>query len=383
MKITQIGVLPPEKSLGHYCLHLTKELAKIVDVKFLSFKNLVPPGLSRSIIAEKKKKPIIIPNVDIHYSIDLHNPFSWISAAMKAEGKVVHLQHWAWYTGLVSCLMLPIVKIRGKKIIISVHNITPHVLKKHIVYTDKLFNKIIFAFSNHFIVHNIRNKDRLMELYSIPEDQISIITHGILKFDYKTISKNQARKHLDLPQDKKIILFFGYLWRYKGLDIILKAMPSIKNKIKNTLLLVAGRPFNDWHNYEKIIKNENISDYVIERLGYIPDSEAVYYFSAADLSVFPYRPPFDTHGGAAALALSFKKPFVVSDIGGLPEYVLDKKAVFKPENFEELSEKIIQILNDDKLYNKLSKDTEKRYNELTWDKIAKQTVDVYKSLIKE
>lgn len=382
MNITHIGVLPPEKSISHYCLHLAKELAKLVDMEYYSFKHLTPPSVSHLISEEKDEKPIHIPNVEIYFNIALYNPFSWILAAIKAKGKIIHIQHWSWYTGLFCILFLPIVKLRDKKIVITVHNITPHVSKKYIILMDKMLNKIIFPFADHFIVHNLRNKKRLMELYLIHGDCISVATHGILKFDsFKYISKKQAQKYLKLPQNKKIILFFGYLWPYKGLDVMIKAMPSIIDKIENILLLIAGSPRNDWYRYEKLIEKHNISEYVVKRLGYITDQEVIYYFSAADISVFPYKPPFDTHGGAAALALPFHKPILVTDIGGLTEYVCDERAISPPDNIKLLSQNIIRVLSDEQLYKKLSHDSEFLLKKLSWDKIAEKIVQVYNSLI--
>jgi len=382
METTHIGILPPEKSLSHYCLHLTRALAKFVNIRYHCFKQLTPPLISRSVSDENEDKSVCIPNVNIYFNIALYNPFSWLYTAIKAEGKIVHVQHWAWYTGLVYSFLLPIIKIRGKKIVITVHNITPHVLKKYVIFVDRIFNKIIFSFANQFIVHNLRNKKRLMELYSIPENQISIITHGILKFDnFQLISKKQARKYLDLPQDKKIILFFGYLWPYKGLDDIIEAMPLIIDKVDNAFLLIAGRSFNSWNRYEKLIKKYNLSEYIVIKLEFIPDSEVSYYFSAADISIFPYKPPFDTHGGATALALPFHKPILVTDIGGLPEFVCDERAISPPNDAKLLSQNVVRVLTDESLYKKLSQDSVILSQELTWDKIAEKTVKVYNSLI--
>jgi glycosyltransferase involved in cell wall biosynthesis len=270
--------------------------------------------------------------------------------------------------------------MRNKKCVVSVHNITPHTSDLPTVLLDKFLNKIIFPFADFFVVHNNRNKKRLLELYKVDENKISVITHGAITpyQKIKDIPKENARKLLKIPTDKKVILFFGYMWGYKGLDVLLRSLKSIKDELDDAALLIAGQPLNDWKKYEEIIKENKLENYVIKVLKYIPDSETEYYFSSADLVVLPYHEhTFDTHGGVGALALSFKKPIIVTDVGGLPEYVKDKKAISAPDNPHELAQKIIFVLNDETLLKKLSEDSEELSEELSWDKIADKTIDVY------
>lgn len=381
MKVTMFGALAPEKSLCHYCYHLSKEVSKMVDLEFVSFKNLMPFSF---INGETMKNHMVseLNQTRIRHTLAVYNPLSWIYEGIKVKSKIVHVQHWAWYTGLVYCILLPVVKIRRKKIVITVHNITPHVKNKLIVFIDKIFNKIIFPFAHIFIIHNVRNKKKLIKLYNISEEKICIITHGVLILDtYNSFSKNKAKDHLGIPRKKKVILFFGYLWKYKGLDVMLNSLELVKKELKDVVLLVVGFPFNDWKDYEKMINDLAISKYVVTKLGYVPDSDVKIYFSASDICVFPYKEPFDTHGGAPALAIPFKKPIIVTDIGGLPEYVRDKKAISDPEDIEALAKNIINALKNQKLLKKLSKDSEDLSKKLSWKNISEKTVDVYNKLM--
>jgi glycosyltransferase involved in cell wall biosynthesis len=156
----------------------------------------------------------------------------------------------------------------------------------------------------------------------------------------------------------------------------------MKKNTKEVILVIAGQPLRDWGKYEKMIKENGLENHVIKKLDYISDSDVEYYFSCADLVVLPYkRQTFDTHGGVGALALSFKKPLIVTDVGGLPEYVKDKRAVSNPDDAEELSKKINLVLNDENLLSKLSKDSEELSKELSWDKIADKTIELYKKTL--
>ena len=375
-----IGTLPPIKALSPYCYHLADALSKKIDLEFISFKNILPNILYCG--GQKEDKDYSF-NFRTSNCMTWYNPFSWIKAGIKAKGDIIHFQHWQLYANLMYCFILPIVKIRGKKIIITVHNVTPHTTDKPSVFLDKKLNRFMFPFADHFIVHNKRNIDKFLKLHKIDKNKISIVTHGTMMpyQKIKNISKKDARKHLKIPSDKKVILFFGYMWSYKGLEVLLKSLKIVKEKMNNVVLLLAGQPLRNWKKYEKIIKEQGLEDFVIKELKYIPDSETEYYFSSADLVALAYyEHPFDTHGGVGALALSFKKPMLVTDVGGLPEYVKDKRVVSNPNNVEELSQKIISVLNDEILLKKLSKDSEELSKELSWNKIAEKTIKAYKKV---
>jgi glycosyltransferase involved in cell wall biosynthesis len=386
-KVTMIGTLPPIKAVSPYCLHLVRELAKKVDLQFIGFKSITPGIFYSGGPKEKETESKKIINVEINNIISWYNPFSWISAGLKAKGEIVHIQHWATYTNIFYCVISPILKIRNKKIVITIHNITPHVPDKGIVLIDKLLNKILFPFAHAFIVHNERNKKKLISLYSIQTERIFIVTHGVLIPEkLSNISKQNARELIRIPKNKKVILFFGYLWNYKGLDTLLYSLNNIRNEIPTAIALIVGQPLEgrgDWKPYQTIINENNLQNNIMTRLEYIPESEIEIYFSAADLVVLPYREPFDTHGGVAAFAITFKKPLVVTDIGGLPEYVKDPSVISTPDDVTSLSKIIIRVLKNHGLLSKLSKDSEDIAQELTWDKIAEKTVNVYGSVMNE
>jgi glycosyltransferase involved in cell wall biosynthesis len=385
MKVTFIGTLPPVKAISHYCYYLVESLSKLVDLEFIGFKQILPEFLYNGGTKEKIVSEKILKNVDKKLIISCYNPFSWIKAGLKCKGDIIHIQHWAYYTSAIYCMILPVLRLRGKKIVLTIHNITPHTTDLSDILIDKISNKILFPFTDVFIVHNTRNKQKIMELYKIDEDKIYITTHGTLKpyAPIKGISKIAARKKLNIPLGKKVILFFGYMWEYKGLDDMLNSLFLIKQKIKNVLVLIAGQPLKNWDKYEKIIKDNNLENYIIRKLGYISDSDLECFFSCADLVVIPYKhSPFDTHGGVGALTIFFKKPLMVTDVGGLPEYIKDDRAISKPNNPIEMSHKIINILNEEGLLKKLSQDSEQLSQELNWDNIAEKNFAIYKKMLK-
>lgn len=117
-----------------------------------------------------------------------------------------------------------------------------------------------------------------------------------------------------------MLLFFGYIREYKGLDILLKSMGLILSKF-STKLLVVGEFYEDPKRYYKIVEEEGISDFVIFKSEYVPNDEVKVYFSASDLVVLPYVSA--TQSGIVQIAYNFNKPVITTNVGGLPEVVID------------------------------------------------------------
>lgn len=384
MKVTLIGTLPPIIGLSPYCLHLSNALSKKIDLEFLGFKKF--SNKSKSFSRESKIDETfyidILKQIKTKNILSTYNPFSGINAGINLKADVLHVQ---WWISSLIFIYLPVVilaKLKNIKIVLSVHNILPHEpsLKNRIL--DNFANRLIFSFADVFIVHNQRNKKKIIEVYGLDEENIYVITHGVFNlYKQRVISSQEARKNLHLPLDKKIVLFFGYIRKYKGIDVLIKAFGLIHNQMKDVFLLIVGQPYGvKWDNYEELIKENNLENFSAVELGFVPESEIEYYFSAADVVVLPYT-CLETHGGIGALALEFNKPMVVTDVGGLPEYVKDKKVIACPNNHKDLAQKIIHVLDDEQFMKKLSNDSRELSVELNWDKIADKTIEIYNALL--
>jgi glycosyltransferase involved in cell wall biosynthesis len=133
------------------------------------------------------------------------------------------------------------------------------------------------------------------------------------------VDKQHARQKLSLPSGEKLMLFFGFIRRYKGLDILLEAMADKRIRKSGIRLLIAGEFYEDENVYREQIKKLGIDDLLILRTDFIPDSEVRYYLSAADVVIQPYRNA--TQSGVTPLAYHFEKPMIVTNVGGLPALV--------------------------------------------------------------
>jgi glycosyltransferase involved in cell wall biosynthesis len=378
--VTLIGSLPPIKGISPYCYELMKSLSRSIHVEFIGFEKMYPDFLYPG--GKSKEEGVIpdfskIPNVSIRNILTYYNPLSWIWAGLSIKSKVVHAQWWSHVLAPIYFVILSLCKIRGKKIIITVHNVTPHEKNNF----NQYLNKIILLFGDQFIVHSLKNVEELHDIYGVNKEKIIRIPHGISRIKSSKIEKKVSREKLGLPVSKKIILCFGGIRDYKGIDIILEALPTISKKMDNVLLVIAGQPWVDWIKYEEIIQKNNLNHYVKLFLKFIPSNEMDYFYYASDLAVLPYR-NFTSQSGAGSEALSYKIPLIVSDVGGLSELVKDKNCIVEQNNPEDLASKILTVLNDENLFMKLSRESGELADKYSWNNVAKETVNLYEKCLK-
>lgn len=151
-----------------------------------------------------------------------------------------------------------------------------------------------------------------------------LVEHPLYDNFGDAVSKENARDWLELKSEDKIILFFGFIRKYKGLDLLLQAMSDEGIKRENIKLLIAGEFYEDEKPYRDLIKEYHLEDSVILKNNFIPDSEVKYYLCAADCVIQPYRNA--TQSGVTPLAYHFEKPMIVTNVGGLPSLVPHQKS---------------------------------------------------------
>jgi glycosyltransferase involved in cell wall biosynthesis len=151
-----------------------------------------------------------------------------------------------------------------------------------------------------------------------------VIQHPLYDNFGAIISKEAARQKLNISNEERVILFFGFIRKYKGLDILLEAMADERIKQKNIKLLIAGEFYEDAKPYYQLIEKLNLSSQLILKTDFIPDPEVKYYLCAADAVIQPYRNA--TQSGVTPLAYYFEKPMVVTNVGGLPSLVPNEQA---------------------------------------------------------
>src|SRR5204863_7989556 len=207
---------------------------------------------------------------------------------------------------------------------------------------DKACTKYFLKACDAFITMSAKVMDDLRKFEK--DKPARFVQHPLYDNFGNLISKAEAREKLKINKEELIILFFGFIRKYKGLDILLEAIKILKEQTRNIehkipKLLIAGEFYEDEKPYQEQIDKLDIRDNVILRTHFIPDSEVKYYLCAVDAVVQPYRNA--TQSGVTPLAYYFQKPMIVTNVGGLPSLVPHEKAGLVAEpNAESLASAI-------------------------------------------
>jgi glycosyltransferase involved in cell wall biosynthesis len=251
------------------------------------------------------------------------NPLNWIEVGKRIKNErpdIVVVRYWIPLMGpALGTILKKVRRNEHTKIICIADNIIPHEHRPG----DKAFTRYFLKTCDAFIAMSEKVMGDLRNF--VPKDKPAILVHHPLYDNFgEIISKTEARGKLKIKNDESIVLFFGFIRKYKGLDILLDAMKILKSQMSNLKLLIAGEFYEDEKPYLEQINKLGINDNVILRTDFIPDSEVKYYLCAADAVIQPYRNA--TQSGVTPLAYYFEKPMIVTNVGGLPSLVPNEKA---------------------------------------------------------
>lgn len=288
------------------------------------------------------------------------------------------LIHYQFFRIRFEILFLWIFKLAGARIVYTAHNILPHESSK----IDPWIFRFIYQTVNEIIVHSDFIGKKLLNHFNINPEKIHVIPHGdfnmFLADSDKT--KTSARKRFQYSPKDKVLLFFGYIREYKGLDLLLQAFGMIQNHDKHFKLLIAGSPATETllKDYQDQIGATPGVERIHAVLDFIPHEDVPDYFRASDLVVLPYR-RID-HSGIVHLACSFGKPVLATSVGDFEEVILPGKTGFLvQENTPRLlADGILNAFSDAFNLEKMGK-AAKEFSDthFAWPHIAKETVLVY------
>jgi glycosyltransferase involved in cell wall biosynthesis len=289
-------------------------------------------------------------NLTINVCINSINPFNWIKVGNNLKNEkpdLVIVRYWLPFMGpCLGFILRQIKKNKQTKIVCIADNIIPHEKR----FGDKAFTKYFVQPVDAFITMS----DKVMtdlKLFA-PTKPTQLVAHPLYDNFGEKVSKEEARLKLGIKNEELILLFFGFIRKYKGLDLLLNAMKIIKNSkfnIKNSKLLIAGEFYEDRKVYDEQIEKLDLQESLILHTDFIPDSEVKYYLCAADVVVQPYKNA--TQSGVTPLAYHFEKPMIVTNVGGLPSLVPNNKVGLIAEpNAESIAEKIIDYFTKGEAY---------------------------------
>lgn len=252
------------------------------------------------------------------------SPISWIKTGNEIKAlkpDLVIVRYWLPFMGpALGTVLRRVKKNKHTKIVAITDNILPHEKRPG----DRILTQYFLKSCDAFITMSDKVLNDLQQFHVTAP--VNKVDHPLYDNFGEAVIKTEARKHLALNDGDAILLFFGFIRKYKGLDILLDAIALLKEKgFKDGRfkLLVAGEFYEDQNTYMQKIKDLSIADNVILKSDFIEDNEVKYFFCASDVVVQPYRNA--TQSGVTPLAYHFEKPMVVTNVGALPDYVPNGK----------------------------------------------------------
>lgn len=308
----------------------------------MSYKLQYPKLLFKKEQRDYSNDTFKIENTD--YLINTVNPFNWLFCARKIRDMKPDLVIFQWWHPYFAPCYWSVCKfLRNIKVLFVCHNVFPH----ERFTMDKLLTKMTLSKGDYFLVQSLQDETDLLSIKQNAAYRRTVLpTYNAFRF--QNLTKETGRRLLTYSNSQKLLLFFGFIREYKGLKYLLKAMPAVTSRLPETKLLVVGDFAGDKADYLNLISELKIENYVDIYDGYIPDKEVEKFFAASDLVVLPYESA--TQSAVVQVAYGFEKPVVVTNVGGLPEVVVDGKTgyIVEPRSSHLLANRIINYFNESK-----------------------------------
>ena len=364
MKIVLVGPFPPFRGgISDLNAALADHLSKRHEIHAINFTTQYPkvlfPGKTQF------KKGDSAQEVDSIRCLSSINPFSWRKTAYKIidiEPDLVLFRFWLpFFAPAFSGVAKKIRKYSDATIMVICDNIIPHEER----LLDTRLTKRFFGFIDSFIVLSKKVENELLSF--IPEAKYKYSPHPIYSIFNNTLSKEQAKAELKLAT-KKVLLFFGLIREYKGLDILINAMEKINTELEDYTLLIVGECYENKGKYTDLIKKAGITDNVQCHYYFVPDNEVGKYFSAADVVVLPYKTA--SQSGIVQIAYHFDTPVIVSNVGGLPEIVDEGKTGYCVEPSPNAFAKAIKAFYEKDNISELNLNISDYKSQFSWDNMV-------------
>jgi len=312
-------------------------------------------------------------DIKIHRLVNSINPLNWIFAAgkiNKMEPNLVIFRYWIPFIAPTLGSIARMLKKSIKTIAIT-DNVIPHEKRPG----DKILSNYFTKSCNGFITLSSSVRDELKSLISKP---ITYFPHPINDNLGEKVEKEKSKEYLGLEKDVNYILFFGIVRKYKGLDLLLKAIANNDLNELNIKLLVVGEFYTDPEPYYDIIKKYNLENRIIVKNQFIPTGDIKYYFSAADLIAQTYHSA--SQSGISQIAYNFDCPMLVTDVGGLSEMIPNGKVGYVVKKDPKAIGEAIKdffINKRSKQFIEHIKEEKKKYS---WDRFVEKMEGFYNQL---
>jgi D-inositol-3-phosphate glycosyltransferase len=313
-----------------------------------------------------------------------------IGYAATAKPKIFHILWNNRFEAFDRTLLMLYYRILGKRIVLTVHNVNAKRRDGKDSWLNRLTLKFQYRRADHIFVHTEEMKRQLKGEFGIDVRRVTVIPFGINNDVPDTnLTPAEAKQSLGIRKSEKVMLFFGNILPYKGLEYLVASFQQISALDNEYRLIIAGRAARYpeyWADIRKRIEDDVQRDRIILRAQFIPDEETERYFKAADVLVLPYR-RID-QSGVIFLAYGFGLPVLAADVGSLRDDIMEGKTgfLFKPEDPGDLAKAIVSYFKSELFVNLSThrqdiRDDVKRQH--SWDVVGAATIHMYSSLLKD
>lgn len=302
----------------------------------------------------------------IHRRVNSINPLNWLRVGREIAKKrpdILITKYWLPFMAPCLGTIERCVRRKGNTRIVAIlDNIIPH---EHRI-GDRMFSRYFVKSTDAFVAMSQSVLNDLGQFDT--KKPRCFCPHPLYDHYGELVDKSEARKVLNLDADGHYVLFFGFIRKYKGLDLLLDAMADCRMKEHDIKLVVAGEFYGDPKPYMEQIERLGIDDRVALCTDFIPDSKVNNYFRACDLVAQPYKSA--TQSGVTQIAFHFEKPMLVTDVGGLAEIVHDGEMgyVVQPDG-KEIADAIVRYYDEgrEEAFIEAVREEKKKYG---WDKMT-------------
>ena len=337
------------------------------EVEIVSFTLQYPgflfPGKTQKAEGDQHPRGIKVTSL-----INSVNPLSWFKAASyisKQHPDKVIIRYWLPFMGPCLGTIARLIKRKSKntEIVGLCDNVIPHESRPG----DAAFTKYFVGGCDSFVV---MSQSVLEDLRKFDQSKsVKLKPHPVYDIFGEPVSKQEARKVLQLDQEAKYVLFFGFIRKYKGLDLLLRAFADEKVRRTGAKLIVAGEFYEDKKPYIDLIDSLGLKDVVLLHDHYIPKEAVKHYFCASDLVAQPYRDA--TQSGVTQIAYHFSKPMLVTNVGGLPEIVPHGEAGFVTDTTPESIAAAIAEFYEKNLEETLTAGVKRKAKDFSWEEFVR------------
>lgn len=373
MKIGFLSVFYPYRGgIAQFNANIFRQLEKEHEVVAWNFQRQYPgllfPGKSQFV--DKSDNADAIPTRRI---LDTINPLSWYKTANEIKNfqpDVLITRFWMPFFAPSLGSVAAALKTNNVKTIALLDNVLPHERRPG----DNALIRYYLRRHHGFIVMTRAVEKQLRQF--IPDAKVLLKPHPIYSHFGLGIEQNTARQALSLPTSAKLILFFGFIREYKGLDLLIESLAKLPADYH---LLIVGECYGDFTSYSRQIDRLGLRSRIHEKIEYVEDNLVPQIFSAADLCVLPYRSA--TQSGIAQIAWNFNLPLLVSPVGGLTEMVEDgKTGIVLPALEADILAVKIQTYFEADLKSTFAKNMAKLRHQFDWPSFTASLIDFAKTL---